>query len=857
MRSNAVRQARLAGDRPRPRALPAGTSSVPGVDSWAPARTSASPSLRRRAAALACFAIALVVGIAGAAPAARAQGLSELVSPGPLSQPHHELDRLDKCGACHAMGKGVPDERCLACHEALAKRIEAKRGLHARVEGRCIDCHHDHKGSAFDMVQLDVRRFDHTRTGWNLEGRHQKTPCARCHTAKVARELGIRGETYLGLETACTSCHEDVHRGQFVDASGKSPACTSCHSLDGWKPARIDHDRTRFPLADKHAGVACAKCHANGRFKDTPLECASCHKDPHKGQFRDTRGEAQACSACHNAASWKSTRVDHDRTRFPLTGKHVAVTCAKCHANGRFEGTPLDCASCHVDPHKGQFRTASGALEGCANCHDATSWTREKIDHARTRFPLTGGHADVACAKCHAQGRFKDTPLACASCHSDPHQGQFKDARGAPQACSSCHDDLSWKTTRIDHATTRFPLAGKHAEVACAKCHAEGRFAGAPLDCASCHEDRHQGQFREVNGALTPCSACHGDSGWKPARIDHAKSRFPLTGKHVDVTCAKCHGDGRFRPLATACVSCHKDPHQGGQGNDCTTCHSTSSWKSLTQGAHTERFPLTGVHAATPCASCHVKAAQFVEHDPAWGDPESCVGCHADPHRGQFDATCAECHSTSAWQPIRFRHENTAFPLVGAHRAVDCASCHASRDYRDTPTACVACHERDFAGAARFDHRATASIDCQDCHGETAWLPARVRHDSFPLSGGHAAPTCEDCHKTKPFGPIDASCVSCHLADFTRAPRHVALGLPPSLCDQCHRITTFARHEASLPIDCFTCHRNDYLGTRDPNHVAEGISTDCAECHSTVTWDDARGDRRARVRNRSGHGGKH
>ncbi|MBK7977139.1 MAG: hypothetical protein IPK07_29035 [Deltaproteobacteria bacterium] len=815
---------------------------------------------RVRLAAAVLLAPLLLCFAAGATPA-RAQGLSELVSPGPLAQPHADLDRLDKCSQCHAMGKGVPDERCLACHEILAKRVAARRGLHAQVKGTCISCHSDHRGSAFDMVQLDTRRFDHARAGWVLEGAHRKTPCARCHTAAVAKTLGIRGETYLGLDTACTSCHENVHGEQFVDAAtGEPPACTSCHSLEGWRPARVDHQKTRFPLDGKHAAVACAKCHENGRFTGTPLACASCHTDVHKGQFKDERGAPQACSACHTAASWKTTRIDHHRTAFPLLGKHAGVACAKCHANERFAGTPTDCASCHVDVHKGQFKLESGVARSCADCHDATSWTREKVDHDRTRFPLRNAHAKVDCAKCHDKGRFENTPLECASCHDDVHKGQFEQASGGVAACSSCHDDGAWKPARFDHAATRFALAGKHAGVDCVKCHEQGRFKDTPLACASCHDDVHRGQFREPSGAPTACSACHGDGGWQPARIDHQKSRFPLTGKHVGVDCVKCHEQGRFKPLELACVSCHTDPHRGDQGESCTTCHSTSSWKSLVGREHTERFPLVGMHAATPCASCHVKAGQFVEHDPSWGNPDDCVGCHVDPHRGQFDSTCAECHSPNAWQPVRFRHQDTGFVLAGAHRAADCGDCHEARNYRDTPSACVACHEKDFAGATRFDHRAAAAIECQDCHGETAWLPAKVDHDSFPLRGGHAFPTCEDCHKTKPFGPIDGTCATCHLVDFTRAPQHVALGLPPSLCEQCHSVTTFARHEPSMPIDCFTCHRNQYLGTRDPNHVEKGFSTDCQDCHGTATWDDARGDRRGRVRSgagRGGHGGKH
>src|ERR1035441_8582808 len=51
----------------------------------------------------------------------------------------------------------------------------------------------------------------------------------------------------------------------------------------------------------------------------------------------------------------------------------------------------------------------------------------------------------------------------------DPHRGAFV-AR-----CESCHNTDVWKQFRtsngFDHATTKFPLDGKHREVACMKCH--------------------------------------------------------------------------------------------------------------------------------------------------------------------------------------------------------------------------------------------------------------------------------------------------------------------------------------------------------------------------------------------------
>jgi len=67
----------------------------------------------------------------------------------------------------------------------------------------------------------------------------------------------------------------------------------------------------------------------------------------------------------------------------------------------------------------------------CGDCHNAQHWVPSAFDHdTRTHLPLTGGHANVACGKCHIQTKlvgdksivvYKNTPNKCVDCHgSDP-----------------------------------------------------------------------------------------------------------------------------------------------------------------------------------------------------------------------------------------------------------------------------------------------------------------------------------------------------------------------------------------------------------------------------------------------------
>ena len=46
----------------------------------------------------------------------------------------------------------------------------------------------------------------------------------------------------------------------------------------------------------------------------------------------------------------------------------------------------------------------------------------------------------------------------------------------------------------------------------------------------------------ECQGGWTECQTCHTENGRKPVKqFDHNTTHFPLTGKHMDLDCAKCH----------------------------------------------------------------------------------------------------------------------------------------------------------------------------------------------------------------------------------------------------------------------------------------------------------------------------
>jgi len=560
------------------------------------------PGLRPRAAAL-------LLALLAAAPA------PAQLSPGPLHEAHRKLEGVENCTRCHEVGRKLSADRCLACHTALATRIRAKQGLHAQPgHEACEKCHVEHQGRDYQLVwwgKAGRNAFDHAQTGWRLEGRHAGAACERCHRpeAVTGRAALVDGaadpqRTFLGLRADCAACHRDPHAGQL------GTDCRTCHGVESWRGAAgFDHARSRFPLTGRHVDVACAKCHpalpaaAAAAAPDTAAAgaptgagrrqwrgvacagCADCHQDPHAGRL------GGACASCHATAGWRAVsqaRFDHDRTRYPLRGKHAAVPCNGCHRPDRpARGLKFAaCADCHADRHAGQFAKLAGGGD-CAQCHSVegyapSSYTVER--HAATAYPLAGAHLAVPCVGCHARPRagapvaeipFRFASTRCQACHQDPHRDEAKpwiDKGG----CESCHRIEAWSSPVFDHAATQFPLADKHATARCSACHqplAPGaprgavRLRGVDRACAACHRDPHAGQFSAAAGGATACERCHATANWRAARFDHNRdAAFRIDGAHARTLCAQCHpreGAGetavtRYKPLGRDCAACHR-----------------------------------------------------------------------------------------------------------------------------------------------------------------------------------------------------------------------------------------------------------------------------------------------------------
>jgi hypothetical protein len=350
--------------------------------------------------------------------------------------------------------------------------------------------------------------------------------------------------------------------------------------------------------------------------------------------------------------------------------------------------------------------------------------------NAHPWLSLANGHARTGCAQCHDRGNLRapSRGRACVGCHQPVHEADFG------KRCESCHASIRWlgldrKVGLAAHGKTAFPLRGKHDEVACSGCHKPSvavaeRYRGLVFArCSSCHQDPHDQRFKARDQG--ECAGCHSEAGFRPSRfglIAHATTSLPLTGHHTAVACSACHDrprdNGRrldWSMTKTRCADCHDNPH-GTQfaremsQNGCATCHTSAGW-DIPKIDHSS-WPLTGAHAAAPCASCHTATEQDRKagKGPSYRQaPRLCEGCHDDVHRGQFRLTepkraCDYCHTTSAFKIASFEHESkTGYLLAGNHRTLACGKCHQS--------------ETTSAGVSAVRYR-LGYRRCRDCHAD-------------------------------------------------------------------------------------------------------------------------------------------
>jgi len=267
--------------------------------------------------------------------------------------------------------------------------------------------------------------------------------CNQCH------------RPFRGAEAArCENCHANViverttgnglHGGFGADDIGRCGSCHSDHQGRDFDPAEVtlanfDHPATGFALTTHtklYNGTlfTCQSCHAGKKFAFDPQTCADCHAQADAGFMAEhAQSFGNDCLGCHDGTG---SLANFDHSAFPLEGGHATTTCAACHTNKQFKGTPTDCAACHAEPemHIGLLGT------DCAACHTPAACSPAQFSQPHT-FPLDHGEQGaLACATCHVTTLSEFT---CYPCHEQAEMidKHVEEGISGPRLenCVECH----------------------------------------------------------------------------------------------------------------------------------------------------------------------------------------------------------------------------------------------------------------------------------------------------------------------------------------------------------------------------------------------------------------------------------
>ncbi|MEW5755959.1 MAG: hypothetical protein AB1810_06605 [Pseudomonadota bacterium] len=338
--------------------------------------------------------------------------------------------------------------------------------------------------------KLDLRKFDHTTTGFALQGAHTRVDCAGCHQRGV----------FKGTPRECGLCHS---RGGMVGATGKHAKhipsrdnCGECHNVSAWWPA---------PGMNHSAAIgACINCH-NGYYV--------------AGKSSQHMQSSDNCEDCHKTRRWSPALFDHSR---------ITQGCSTCHngttATGKTSDHPVtaeECNQCHnTRSWAFDHRNLSGS---CSSCHDGTKASGKSNDHYVTTLECNLCHSTTAWSP--ATFDHRNNMANCASCHDGTRArgeptGHFRSTR----ECNYCHNTTNWATITFRHTSPNYP--GQHS---------------APLTCkdSSCHGGNAEAVTWPNAGYMNSCAGCHA-SDFKQGPHDETLSQLRDCS-------GSCHSEGRAR----------------------------------------------------------------------------------------------------------------------------------------------------------------------------------------------------------------------------------------------------------------------------------------------------------------------
>lgn len=218
----------------------------------------------------------------------------------------------------------------------------------------------------------------------------------------------------------------------------------------------------------------------------------------------------------------------------------------------------------------------------------------------------------------------------------------------------------------------------------------------------------------------------------------------PLTGlQSILFSPGKGMHDGKVD-----CSYCHT-PFSASAGCNNLACHPTLAMSYRTAAS----FNFHTQVVKESCTVCHLEHAGPVDsyvsrkfrHElfPQSQNPK-CETCHSPPKtavhlKGMAKVSCNSCHTTQAWKPTHFDHQQ-----LSSSGRNQCGVCHES--------------PKDVRHGLFTDQ-------CVACHQPSGWKPAYVEHNVLSVQGQISCGICHQAPQEEDHEDNRLDCGSCHSTE--------------------------------------------------------------------------------------------
>lgn len=231
----------------------------------------------------------------------------------------------------------------------------------------------------------------------------------------------------------------------------------------------------------------------------------------------------------------------------------------------------------------------------------------------------------------------------------------------------------------------------------------------------------------------------------------------------------------RLMMLCIAAFWLFLSPGSGAAAENCRVCH---------------RIALTGIHAALPCLSCHLRESGTLANPAAREGAAGCVGCHRGYQR-LFAGPMGSRHGERLFaQRTVERHDPGFFERkCGSCHLSGCTDCHGGSGHalaKASDRSCFACHQGYFVGTDYYG-MAPREESLRYQRGEVAYGQRFVK--MTPDLHAEAGLSCASCHSMASLVAGRTSskgCRDCHQPSLKVVEHRIAAHLERMECYACH-----------------------------------------------------------------------